>query len=502
MKCPICDSDIRKNLNSKYPKYCSDSCKTIGRRGIVPNCANVDCNNNVERGTDGRWLKYCSSACRNLCILHKRKDTWLKTLGVDHPSKAADFIDKCKQTSLEKYGAEHHMQLDSTKQLRIQNSLVKYGVDHHLKSDIVKEKRTNTCIDRYGMSGSPHPKVSVAVADKLADKEFLTNEHKTKPVHQIAKELDVCISWVYQQFSKLSIVCNGSQFVTYSGFEEKVQQFLTENNIEFTTNSRNIIPPLEIDIFVPAANLAIECNGSYWHSELQGKDSKYHLNKTLLCNKQHIHLIHLWEHNWESKLEITKSRILSLLGKSATIYARQCKIHEITRDIAMQFLNTTHIQGYSESTIKYGLFHKDTLVAVMTFGKSRFDKQYQYELIRYSTIKNTNIVGGASRLFSHFVKSFSPTSVISYSDKSWNRGSVYIKLGFTYAGSSAPGCYYTKNYTVFKNRQAYQKHKLANILENYDSNMTAWDNLKAHNYDRIWDCGNDIFIWLNSNNNI
>ena len=41
----------------------------------------------------------------------------------------------------------------------------------------------------------------------------------------------------------------------------------------------------------------------------------------------------------------------------------------------------------------------------------------------------------------------------------------------------------------------YQKHKLQNILENFDKDLTEWHNMKNHGYDRIWDCGNDVWFW-------
>lgn len=90
-------------------------------------------------------------------------------------------------------------------------------------------------------------------------------------------------------------------------------------------------------------------------------------------------------------------------------------------------------------------------------------------------------------------------SVISYSDKSWNTGNLYKKLGFNYINSSAPGYQYTKDYVQFKSRQYYQKHKLIDILENYDPTLSEWENLQIAGFDRIWDCGNDVFIWINSN---
>jgi hypothetical protein len=41
----------------------------------------------------------------------------------------------------------------------------------------------------------------------------------------------------------------------------------------------------------------------------------------------------------------------------------------------------------------------------MTFGKNRFKKQSnEWEMIRFCNKLNTNIIGGASKLFKHFLQ--------------------------------------------------------------------------------------------------
>jgi len=134
------------------------------------------------------------------------------------------------------------------------------------------------------------------------------------------------------------------------------------------------------------------------------------------------------------------------------------------------------------------------LLAIMTFGKSRFSKHAEYELLRYCSLKNHNIVGGASKLLREFQRQYPDKSIISYSKKEFNTGNMYSKLGFKKIHSSSPAYYYTKDYSTIHNRVAFQKHKLASLLENYDSNLSEWDNMQNNGYDRIWDCGNDVWL--------
>lgn len=80
----------------------------------------------------------------------------------------------------------------------------------------------------------------------------------------------------------------------------------------------------------------------------------------------------------------------------------------------------------------------------------------------------------------------------------WNTGALYERLGFVYSHSTKPAYHYTKDYLRFENRVAYQKHKLKDKLEIFDPLLTEWQNMQANGYDRIWDCGNDV--WTRSNN--
>lgn len=47
--------------------------------------------------------------------------------------------------------------------------------------------------------------------------------------------------------------------------------------------------------------LAIEFNGSLWHSLEHGKSIEYHLLKTIECENKGIPLIHIWEDEWKSE---------------------------------------------------------------------------------------------------------------------------------------------------------------------------------------------------------
>ena len=131
-------------------------------------------------------------------------------------------------------------------------------------------------------------------------------------------------------------------------------------------------------------------------------------------------LIHIFEHEWINKQEIIKSKLKALFGvEQERIYARKCIIKEISNKEKNDFLNQFHIQGEDKSKVKLGLFFADELVAIMTFGKPRFNKNYEYELIRYATSKH--VIGGASKLLKYFEHVYKPKSIITYADRRFSQ---------------------------------------------------------------------------------
>lgn len=281
--------------------------------------------------------------------------------------------------------------------------------------------------------------------------------------------------------------------LTSSCQEKELLEFVKNNYSQnILSNDRTALLNKEIDIYLPDINLGIEFNGNYWHTEnIVGKN--YHLNKTNLAIKNNIKLLQIFESEWNEKQEIVKSRILSNIGINQKIYARKTKIINISLEEKNNFLEKTHIQGKDNSTIYFGLSFNDELIACMTFGKPRFNNKYKYELIRYSSKLNTNVIGGASKLLNHFICNFTG-SIISYADRRWSNGSLYEKLGFYKSHITKPNYfYYNISNKKCYNRMKFQKHKLKN-MPFFDEKLTEYEIMKLNGYDRIWDCGNICYI--------
>ena len=169
----------------------------------------------------------------------------------------------------------------------------------------------------------------------------------------------------------------------------------------------------------------------------------------------------------------------------------------MTPSQSKEFINENHIQGNVNSTIKYGLIHNDELVSVMTFNKSRFNSDYNWELIRFCNKLDHNVIGAFSKLLKHFRKNNSGT-IISYCDRSRSLGNVYIKNGFDLIEKKLkPGYFWTDKHKVF-NRQQFQKHKLKQLFDEgklkfYNEGESELENMFSNGYRIYYDCGQLAF---------
>ncbi len=286
--------------------------------------------------------------------------------------------------------------------------------------------------------------------------------------------------------------CNGT-----SSHEETIENFLKRYHINY--KHRFKIGKHEIDFYIPEFNIGIEIDGLYWHSELLGKDKTFHIIKTNLCTINNIQLIHIFENEFISKTKIIMNRLKNVLKLiKQSVYARNCEIKVMDGHIKNKFLNKYHLQGEDKSCINLGLFYKNRLVSVMTFSKLRkalgqTHKINHYELSRFCSINNFNIVGGASKLLSYFKKTYNPEQIITYADRRWSCGNLYYKLGFKLDHISKPNYWYFKNNKHIYHRFNFRKSILKNKLENFNSNETEWENMQHNGWNRIWDCGNLVF---------
>lgn len=407
-----------------------------------------------------------------------------------------EFVDKRKQTNMTRYGSAYALSADTGPRVKAeQTMLYKYGTTIPMKNAGIRNKVKELWRNK------PNSKLTKEQTTVLTDPRNLSKLNLKYTVSSIAKQINISQPTVSKYFKKYNI--KTIKHSNYSTGEVSMAEFVKEHYsgiIEL--NTRSVISPLELDIYLPDLKLAIEYNGTYWHSELSGKDKKYHISKMQQCNDKGIRLIQVTDVEWITKRNIIESKIIQALKQTGTkIYARKCEIVEVSNAVAREFQDNTHVQGSCNARYNYGLQYEGEIVALMTFSKPRYHNKFQYEMIRYSTKLNTSVVGGASRLLKHFIRVISPISIISYCDLRYGTGNMYEQIGMTFAYSTPP------NYKYFKRnsgscpelytRVAFQKHKLASKLEVFNPDLTEYQNMIANGYDRIWDCGNHVYVWMN-----
>lgn len=274
-----------------------------------------------------------------------------------------------------------------------------------------------------------------------------------------------------------------------SNAEKELSDFIS-HYICVQVNNRSILGSKEIDIFVPEKNIGFEYNGLYWHSDVY-KHKTYHLEKKMAAAEKNINLIHIFEDEWVEKKQIVKSRILSLLGKTPNrIFARKCVVKEIDSRTANIFLNANHIQGSGRSNIRLGLYYEGKLFSVMTFLKNDISKNTKgWELNRFCSLLNTQVTGGADKLFKNFIKNHDPEQITSFCDLRWSKtNTVYQSLGFEYCYDTQP------NYWYFMCNEIKRYHRYT-LRKKESSSLSERELRENQGYLRIYDCGSSKWIW-------
>lgn len=466
---------LKNRLNKRLPDLATAEQYYLLKHGFtsVPKCT---CGKPLTfKNTTLGYSSFCSRLCtqKSPKTRDKKRATVLKRYGVDNVSKLDKVKTQKEKTMIANYGTAYSKQkaaLLKDVQLQKQNAY------HKILSNslITNQLDLLTDFDEY---------TSIADVMKFKCKTCGTE------FEDIAKNNKV------PRCPQCNPISNGVGTVEYD-----LAMYVSSIVNNVILNDRLILYPKELDIYMPEKSLAIELNELYWHSELScthktGRKPRYHNDKTNQCLSAGIQLLHIWDFEWITKQDIIKSIIKAKLGIfEEVIGARKCKISKLAPTIARTFFEDNHLQGYVNSTIKYGLYHDNKLVSAIALSQSRF-KNGEYEIIRFASKLNTQVLGAFTKLLKPAIadaKTLGATKLISYSDRRFFDGKINTNAGFELTGITSPACYYTKDYKHITNRLNLQKHKLVNMAY-YDKSLTAWQILQLNGYDRFWDSGNNKY---------
>jgi hypothetical protein len=303
-------------------------------------------------------------------------------------------------------------------------------------------------------------------------------------------------------FKENSIVGNLNVTPTWtSAGEIEIKNFIESLGFDVEkSRNRKLLNGKEIDLIIPSLKIAIEYNGLYYHTEKMGKNSTYHLDKTIECYNVGYNLIHIFEDEWILKKDLVKNKIKHLLkiNDGIKIGARETKIKKIEFKEKSIFLNNNHIQGNDSSIISYGAYHNNVLVGVMTFNDKRNmtkSNDGEYELTRYAVKQDYKVNGLASKFVKRFIIDYSPEKIISFADRRWTpdaSNNLYTSIGFKLSGIIRPGySYYNSKVDRYKrfHKFGFGKTSLKRKFPDLDYKKTEKELTSELGYDRIWDCG-------------
>ena len=429
-------------------------------------------------------------------VKEKIKDKLISKYGVEHPLQSKEIQKKTRKTNLEKYGVEWVTQSKGIQDKTKKTNLNRYGVEYSVQREDVKEKSKETMLKNYGVE---HPMQSKEILDKIkkSNLERFGTEYALQADEIRKKGIKTNLERYGVEHFCQHEDCYKNNYSRISKVNKKFQEFLNESSIE--SELEFIVDNSGYDLKVN--DVLVEIDPWFTHNSTVGaifgnkrmmkpKESAYHLTKTNKAKEHGFNCIHIFD--WDDW-----NKIMYLLQPKVKIQARKCEVKKIDKKEANEFLNLYHLQESTRQVeYAYGLFYKDKLVQVMTFGKPRYNKNYEYELLRLCTVSGISVIGGAGKLLKYFEENIKPKSIISYCDLSKFNGEVYEKLGFKLESKTQPAKHWynikTKRHitdNLLRQRGFDQLHNA-----NFGKGTSNEELMLKDGYVEIYDCGQLVFV--------
>ena len=272
-----------------------------------PHCHNPSCSNQVKSNVRNIFTGYgtdyptCCPACAKNTpeYLKNWGDSLEEKYGSRHPMHCQEIRDKVRNTTeekwggigfastelnekerkifLEKYGSEDPGNLQEFREKAKQTSIENWGVDNPMKCDVIKNKVDKTNFEKYGSKRY------------ITSKEYWENRG-VNPIITSKGEKEVL------EFVK-SI---------YSG------TIIENDRTQMTPNEENKwLENHELDIWIPEIKVAIEYNGTYWHTLSNVIESDYF--KRIQCESKGIRLVSISEDEWINDIESCKEKLKKIV---------------------------------------------------------------------------------------------------------------------------------------------------------------------------------------------
>lgn len=453
----------------------------------------------------GRKTKKELYGSENYCNSELSKKTKLEKYG----DPCYNNREKCIQTNLERYGSKTHPKtIECTKKRsrsgeigfkskKFSNYLMEKSVINVSQLESVKEKKNKKSREKAIDNIFRGDRLRGLLVPDFSENEYSNSKWGTKYNFICCECKNLVIGDLSNGNIPRCLFCYPHNRFS-SKIEDEIFEYIKSQKIDCKRHDRTLLGGNEIDILIDSFSIGIECDGIAWHSEdLGNKNKEYHLNKTDECEKKGIKLIHIWDKEWINKKDIVKSILSRKFGRhDSIINSNDCTIKEIDSSLSRKFLEENHLMGFDNGSIRLALHKNEEIVSIMIFRKPKFNNNFEYELSRSCSKINVSVSDGYSLLFNNFIEKYKPKSIISYCDRRFFEGNTYREIGMVSDGFTKPDYkYFHKNKGKLLDRYSSKKDKLYKTIDNFDPNLTEWENMKNNGYDRVWDCGCVRMVW-------
>lgn len=354
-KCIFCGKELTRQQIRNKTKHCSKECLKQDKKRIV--YCKV-CGKELTDIQVSNKGKYCSIECysRDEEVKQKRKQTCLQKYGTTSSLLNESVIEKTKKTNLQRYGVQNSLSSEFVKQKRKHTNLERYGVQNVFQSQQIINKAKQSVFNTYGVQNVMQLKTMREYALKMRlqahnqrDVTQKIQNSRRKTIYQ--RYVDKFSEFVYPLFTESEYMdrnkvyrwkCKrcGNQFESkiyttnfdeqlcdvprclkcfpyihgFSRIQKQVFQYIRSiYNGKIVQNTREVITPFEIDIYLPELKFAIQFDGLFYHSSYYHGDQFVLLNKNRMCKEKGVRLFHILQDEWREQKEQIKQQLQQII---------------------------------------------------------------------------------------------------------------------------------------------------------------------------------------------
>ena len=290
---------------------------------------------------------------------------------------------------------------------------------------------------------------------------------------------------------------------TSSFLEKEIADFISHiYSGDCVKNTRDIISPFELDFYYPDKNIAVEFNGTYWHSAQKGIDSLYHFNKFKECMNKGVRLLSIYEYDIEHRRDWVNHILDGAFSSKLNVSFSDC-ILKICEDSCYKFLPQSVLssEGVNSQSVKccvyYNVYYRDTLL--LCIGIYTGDP-----LI--ITCLYTNGRFDVTECFQHTIhrilRDFSVCTLKAYVDNDIEDMALYKHAGFTCDNFYEKevyrwikGRYLIGNGDIVDSRHFCFEYMRKHGIEWLCIDGTEYDTLDQLGFKKIYHCGMSLWVF-------